>query len=185
MMAFGIGNRPGRFDFNSGPAWPYGKRTTVFPVWAHRHGMSWQEIIFQDSNSESALSHQFNQSSRELHFCRPLQVSEPQWDAQSCASSIFTDKGVMRANAATSLYPPRNDIARATPDDPTVDTFAMLNPFDAVSQATPAAGQPATFSYSVPESVPFGDYVMFVEVSREVDWNASYNSTIIDRKSVV
>src|SRR5438552_1617463 len=30
---FGIGNRPGRFDFNSGPDWPYGRRVTVFPVW--------------------------------------------------------------------------------------------------------------------------------------------------------
>src|SRR5215216_3351749 len=30
---FGLGNRPGRFDFNSGPKWPYGRRITVFPVW--------------------------------------------------------------------------------------------------------------------------------------------------------
>src|ERR1700712_5968467 len=36
---YGIGNRPGRFDFNSGPNWPYGRRITVFPVWAHRHGL--------------------------------------------------------------------------------------------------------------------------------------------------
>ncbi|HLL25147.1 MAG TPA: hypothetical protein VK427_23595, partial [Kofleriaceae bacterium] len=33
---FGLGNRPGRADFNSGPRWPYGRRTAVFPVWAHR-----------------------------------------------------------------------------------------------------------------------------------------------------
>src|SRR6185503_15255952 len=33
---YGLGNRPGRFDFNSGPMWPYGRRETVFPVWAHR-----------------------------------------------------------------------------------------------------------------------------------------------------
>ena len=31
---YGLGNRPGRFDFNSGPMWPYGRRITVFPVWA-------------------------------------------------------------------------------------------------------------------------------------------------------
>src|SRR5687767_16014238 len=30
---FGMGNRPGRFDFNSGPRWPYGRRTTTFPIW--------------------------------------------------------------------------------------------------------------------------------------------------------
>ena len=35
---FGLGNRPGRFDFNSGPHWPYGRRITTFPVWSHaRH----------------------------------------------------------------------------------------------------------------------------------------------------
>src|SRR5690349_17692505 len=34
----GIGNRPGRFDFNSGPRWPYGRRVTTFPVWSNRHG---------------------------------------------------------------------------------------------------------------------------------------------------
>jgi hypothetical protein len=30
--SLGLGNRPGRFDFNTGPRWPYGRRTTVFPV---------------------------------------------------------------------------------------------------------------------------------------------------------
>src|SRR6188472_963090 len=33
---YGLGNRPGRWDFNSGPMWPYGRRTSTFPVWAHR-----------------------------------------------------------------------------------------------------------------------------------------------------
>ena len=28
----GLGNRPGRDDFNSGPRWPYGRRTGTFPV---------------------------------------------------------------------------------------------------------------------------------------------------------
>src|SRR5689334_18045159 len=37
---YGLGNRPGRFDFNSGPRWPYGRRTMVFPVWAHRRAAS-------------------------------------------------------------------------------------------------------------------------------------------------
>jgi hypothetical protein len=33
---FGLGNRPGRWDFNSGPRWPYGRRVSTFPIWAHR-----------------------------------------------------------------------------------------------------------------------------------------------------
>src|SRR2546423_699861 len=47
--SFGLGNRPGRFDFNSGQPpdpndpthknmWPYGRRITTFPIWSHRHG---------------------------------------------------------------------------------------------------------------------------------------------------
>src|SRR5215510_2130673 len=39
--SFGLGNRPGMMEFNSGPRWPYGRRTTTFPVWAHRHGQEW------------------------------------------------------------------------------------------------------------------------------------------------
>ena len=171
---FGIGNRPGRFDFNSGPAWPYGRRITVFPVWARRHGLMWDEVGFQNDN-DSDLSHPFNQSSRESHFCRPMQSNEPAWDAMTCASQVFTDKGVFKAGPNKSLYPPRNDVLRSTPDDPTVDTFAVLNPFDAVSQATPPSGTPATFSWPVPESLPSGDYVMWIEVSREFDMNATYN----------
>src|SRR5688572_30822622 len=44
---FGLGNRPGRFDFNSGPLWPYGRRTTTFPIWSNRHGIVFPEVAFQ------------------------------------------------------------------------------------------------------------------------------------------
>src|SRR6266850_3172776 len=30
---YGLGNRPGRFDFNSNYRWPMGRRTSVLPVW--------------------------------------------------------------------------------------------------------------------------------------------------------
>src|ERR1043165_2159505 len=45
---FGLGNRPGRYDFNSGPMWPYGKRVTTFPVWAHRKPERYPEVLFQN-----------------------------------------------------------------------------------------------------------------------------------------
>ncbi len=173
--SFGLGNRPGRFDFNSGPNWPYGRRITVFPVWAHRHGLTWDEVIFQNSDDEN-LSHPFNDSSKEVHYCRPLRRDEAAWDAFSCASQAFTDKGIL-STTSKSVYPPRNDIARANGDDPIVDMFDPLNPFDTVSQATPPAGTFATLSWPVPETVPPGDYVMFVEVSREFDTNDEYNTT--------
>jgi len=170
---FGIGNRPGRYDFNSGPNWPYGRRENTFPVWAHRHGLSWDRVVFQDGDEDN-LSHPFNQSSKEIHFCRPLMRSEASWDAFSCATTVFTDKGQLDTTNR-SLYPPRADVTPATQDDATVGMYDVLNPFDAVSQATPAPGTLAAFSWPVPETLPFGDYVMFVEVSREFDFNATYS----------
>jgi fibronectin type III domain protein len=176
---YGIGNRPGRFDLNSAPLWPYGRRITVFPVWAHRHGMSWPEIAFQDANDDN-VSHAFNQSSPEVHFCRPMLHSDndlPFWDAATCASpAVFTDKGTMDA-VKTSQYPPRNDIVRAASDAPSVAMMEMLNPFDAISSATPASGAPAQTTWSGPP-LPAGNYTLFVEVSREFDTNATYNETV-------
>ena len=175
---FGLGNRPGRFDFNSGPNWPYGRRLTVFPVWSHRQPLEWSEVVFQNSEEDN-LSHPFNESSREMRFCRPLingGNDKPQWDAMSCASQAYTDKGKMH-ESSTVRYPPRNDVVGGAPDDPVVDMFATLNPFDAVSKATPDLGRPAVFSWPVPEVMPPGDYVLFVEVSKEFDMNATYNAT--------
>ncbi|HUS27742.1 MAG TPA: fibronectin type III domain-containing protein [Kofleriaceae bacterium] len=45
---FGLGNRPGRYDFKSGPMWPYGRRITTFPVWAHRKPERYPEVVFQN-----------------------------------------------------------------------------------------------------------------------------------------
>ncbi len=177
--SFGLGNRPGRFDFNSGPKWPYGRRVTVFPVWAHRRAAAgaptWPEVDFQN-NDDNNLSHPFNQSSREMHFCRPLQSTEGSWDTGTCASAVFTDKGTFSASK-TSLYPPRNDLVRSTPDAPSVDQYEMLNPFDAVSMATPPSDTLAEISWPIPEDLPNGSYVMWVEVSREFDQNATYSTT--------
>jgi hypothetical protein len=175
---FGLGNRPGRWDFNSGPRWPYGRRLTVFPIWAHRRAASgaprWQEVVFQNAD-ESNLSHPFNQSSREMHFCRPLTSIEPGWDAATCASTVYTDKGEFHASR-TSLYPPRNDLTKLDPDHPSVEQFAMLNPFDAVSMATPPSGAPAEISWPIPDTLPTGSYTLWVEVSREFDHNATYST---------
>ena len=170
---YGLGNRPGRFDFNSGPLWPYGRRTTVFPVWAHRKGFDFPELGFQDGR-DSNLSHALNQSSSEGHYCAPLDRSEPEWDTGTCASAAFTDKGEFTGRR--SLYPPRQDHkpedARDTAD---IELLPMLNPFDAVSKATPASGGPAQLTWPVPATVPSGDYVLWMEVAREFDQNQAYD----------
>jgi hypothetical protein len=173
---FGLGNRPGRFDFNSGPLWPYGRRTTVFPVWAHRHGLPFSEVVFQDGR-DNDLSHSVSQSSIDPHYCQPLRSNEPMWgmaDAGSCATEAYTDKG--RFSSAVSLYPPRADLARMGQDATDVAQFGERNPFDAISQATPIMGKPAAFSWPVPPALPPGSYVLFVETSRESDHNATYSA---------
>src|SRR5438477_371729 len=80
--------------------------------------------------SENNLSHPFSQSSREAHYCKPLMMSEPSWDAGTCATTAFTDKGRFSTSMKTTGYPPRTDLARTTPDSPSVDLYKMMNPFD-------------------------------------------------------
>ncbi|MDX2087823.1 MAG: fibronectin type III domain-containing protein [Kofleriaceae bacterium] len=178
---YGLGNRPGRADFNSGPLWPYGRRTMVFPIWAHRHGQEYDEVRFQNykTDGENNLSHPFNQSSRDPHFCRPMQSTEVEWDALTCASpnGVFTDKGVL-TNEAKSKYPPRQDVLRAPGmDSVSVDLYPDMNRFDAVSQATPPVGQLANVTWPIPAGFQPGDYVMWVEVSKEFDHNDTYSTT--------
>ena len=180
---YGLGNRPGRVDFNSGPYWPYGRRTTTFPVWAHRKTLAgsgslleFPEVSFQNGD-ENNLSHPFNESSKELHFCRPMMTSEASFDALTCASpnGVFTDKGVMAGSV--SLYPPRQDAKRdVAHDTDSVDTYGVLNPFDAVSQATPKNGDPAQFSWPIPSTLPAGAYTLWLEVGKEFDHNVTYSA---------
>jgi hypothetical protein len=182
--------------------WPYGRRLTTFPVWAHKHGYTFDVVEFQNapdnpfdcfsgSGSEYAqcgennLSHPFSQSSQEMHFCQPLMPSDGKWataaDAMSCATTAFTDKGKFApsapGNTAASLYPPRTDITRTTSDSPSVDAYKQMNPFDGVSAATPTSGTVAQLAWPIPDSLPMGDYVMFVEVAKAFDMNNTYNST--------
>jgi len=193
--SFGLGNRPGRFDFNSGPNWPYGRRITTFPVWSHKHGQSFPAVLFQnmatdDPDScigltgseyarcgENNLSHDFTESSFEYHYCKPLDhhgsaSDVMSWDTGTCASIVYTDKGRFSTTATTG-YPPRADLTRLAQDTPSVDLYKMMNPFDAVSQATPVGGTDTHASGSA--TLPPGDYVVMVEVAKEFDQNASFS----------
>jgi hypothetical protein len=198
--SFGLGNRPGRFDFNSGPLWPYGRRITTFPVWSHRHGISFPYVLFQDDVrsdntpfqdpfycdslpaqsaggcGEYGLSHPFNQSSREAHFCQPLQEHEGGWDAGTCATMAYTDKGRYSTDPTFSTgYPPRTDLARTANDSPSVEMYKLMNPFDAVSQPTPLGGAATHAPWA--STMGAGDYVLYVETSKELDFNTAYNAT--------
>ncbi len=126
---------------------------------------------FQDGR-ELDLSHQAGHSSLELYFARPLRPEE--FDAASGASpNVFTDKGKLSLDL-TSRYPPRADLAPLNEDDPSVASFAGLDPFDAVSQATPPGAALASFARRLPTGLAAGDYVLRVEVSEERDFNETY-----------
>ncbi len=173
---YGLGNRPGRYDFNSAPAWPYGRRITTFPVWADKKPERFDSIVF-NNGQESNLSHPVAESSKEMHFCRPTMPEEPVYDAMSCATTkVETDKG--KRDATPSKYPPRQDMTRdPSRDHPSVDEFGALNPYDAISSATPEPGQVARIGWSPPFDLPDGDYVMWIEASTEFDHNATYSKS--------
>lgn len=172
--SLGLGNRPGMMEFNSAWRWPYGRRTTTFPVWAHAHGMEWPLVVFQNED-ETNLSHPLGQSSVESFYCRPLREGETAWDTQSCASTIFTDKGLL-SGSETSRYPPRSDLSVVDGiDHPSVSQFSGQNPFDGVSRATPLGGDPFRVSWPIPDDLPDGDYVLRVEVAKEFDQNQFYD----------
>jgi hypothetical protein len=174
--SFGLGNRPGMMEFNSGPLWPYGRRTTTFPVWARRHGHTFPLVVFQNGDEDN-LSHPLGQSSLSRYYCRPMRESEEMWDAMSCATTAYTDKGLL-ADSTTSIYPPRSDLSSvidSSRDHDSVSMMAGLNPFDAVSKATPAGDELYEARWAIPIDVPNGDYVVFAEVAREFDQNADYD----------
>jgi uncharacterized protein (TIGR03382 family) len=177
----GLGNRTGPMGANSGPGWPYGRRLGVFPVWAHAHGHEFPAVVFQrnesgDPASDMSINEVFTNSSREPFYCRPMLPEEPMWDAMSCASVVFTDKGKL-SETSVARYPPRSDLVPATGDHETVEDFAALNPFDAVSGATPVGGVPFRASWLVPLELPPGNYVVRVEVSKEFDHNATFHES--------
>ena len=176
---YGLGNRPGRFDFNSGPRWPFGRRITALPVWAHKNGMKFPELEFQNG-LDNDLSHPFEQSSPEPHYCQPsTDMNDPHWiacDAGTNASPPGSDKGVFSPTKTTG-YPPRADLMRMQYDSASVDMMRTLDVFDAISQATPAAGATVVLDWPVPPTLPDGNYVLWLEVGKEQDFNSTYNST--------
>src|SRR3569832_2183231 len=194
---FGLGNRPGRFDFNTGPNWPYGRRITTFPVWSHANGQQFPQLIFQndldqDPNAcflmgggadyphcgENDLSHPIVNSSLEPHYCRPMMPTEPAWDTGTCATrTVGTDKGVFSNAPEKTGYPPRTDVIQTNGDSASVAMFKAMNPFDAISQPTPLAGESSHAPWPVPATLPDGNYVLYVEASKESDFNNAYNAS--------
>lgn len=84
-----------------------------------------------------------------------------------------------------SLYPPRRDVVACTEpncgDHENVHTYnedarAVMPEIDAVTMATPSANVPQRIVFDVPDTWPDGDYVAYVEINVEGDYNDTYNA---------
>src|ERR1051325_176294 len=105
-------------------------------------------------------------------------------------------QGTERAVALTSLYPPRRDFMSCA-DPSTVDvcmggtsscqdhpdsaTYAdlarqVMPEIDAVTMATPPANTDQMVMFSVPATWPDGNYVAYLEINTEGDYNDTFNS---------
>jgi hypothetical protein len=134
---FGIGNRPGALQLNSGYRWPFGRREGALPFWAHRRAASgaglFPRVIFRVRSSEGRLGTE-EPGTRDDHFCLSFldnRATPDDLDAISCATTFHGERGryitsddlaagyaepfeidgagTMRALERTSLYPPRRD----------------------------------------------------------------------------
>ena len=43
----------------SGPKWPYGSRDDVLPIWAHRHGIEFPQVVWQQDPDSCDLDTQY------------------------------------------------------------------------------------------------------------------------------
>jgi hypothetical protein len=86
-----------------------------------------------------------------------------------------------------SLYPPRMDVTRCTPgascfDHADVEHFvadarAVMPEIDAVTIATPPGDSQQSVLFTVPSNWAAGEYVAWIEVSLEGDYNERWNDT--------
>ncbi|MSP62177.1 MAG: hypothetical protein EXR72_17960 [Myxococcales bacterium] len=190
---FGLANRPGEGLMKTDFRWPYGRREMVLPVWAHRRNKHYPKIMMGGvcGNSpaslcpdkspcsgdceDSTIAYHSRVSSYEPFYCSPTGASKI--DALSCASKGTFAKGAYADPPAFSLYPPRADLnAFSQVDSENAKDFAKQNDLVAISRATPLAGKPLdpALSWYSPE-VPDGEYVAWIEMSQEADFNAQHN----------
>jgi hypothetical protein len=196
----GIGNRPGIWNFLSGPKFPYGKRQMVLPVWAHARGVLYDTVMMQN-DEEDWLGWHEPHSSEEDYYCRPLMPSEVMVDAITCPTKFNSAKGKYDPTTK-SYYPPRKDLTMWINQDcdavggqlmasPSLDCtysgqiypvsskhYATDNDLDGaldtVSAATPPYGNSYSGLWYAPVDFPAGDYAVMVEVNKEFDNNASH-----------
>jgi hypothetical protein len=105
--------------------------------------------------------------------------SEP-WDDGTGSASF-------RTLPSTSVYPPRMDVTRCTDtgcfDSADVASFArdaraVMPEIDAVTRATAPGGMPQRLLFDVPATWVQGEYVAYIEVNVEGDYNEHWNDAV-------
>jgi hypothetical protein len=189
---FGLANRPGAALLKTDFKWPYGRRDMVMPIWAHRRNKHYPKVtmggvcgnspttLCPDNTpcagqcSDTTIAYHERVSSNEPYYCAPGRTL----DAVTCASPSTLSKGAYAPAPAFSLYPPRADVTAyySTRDSTDLKDFPVQNDLVAVSAATPIAGTSVFPPPSwIPQNLPDGDYVAYVELSQESDFNASHD----------
>jgi hypothetical protein len=196
---FGLANRPGSALLKTAFGWPYGRREMVLPIWAHKRDHHYPKVVMggacgnstqtlcPDGNpcsgncDDTTIAYHGAVSSTEPFYCAPNAAP----DAMSCASPIHTlCKGAYADQPAFSLYPPRADLVnfQMTADSKDAMTFAANNDLVMISAATPPPGKlmDPSLTWYPPDSLPDGDYVAWLEMSAEGDFNQHHNYPCID-----
>ena len=156
----------------------------ALPIWAHARGKLYDTVVMQDGR-ETWLGFHESLSSGEPYYCRPLRAQEINVDAITCPTRFTSAKGKLDSST-TSYYPPRNDLTTFSNGDcdmvggvypgcaASATSYAALNDLDAVAAATPPYGAPYTGTWTIPTTLPAGDYALLVEVNKEFDNNAAH-----------
>jgi len=192
--ALGLGNRPGNGLFKTDFRFPYGRREMVLPIWAHRRGSRYGRVVMGGAAGNSkdscgtngiaasecddeTIGYHFDVSSDEPFFCSPrggITQHVNGTDVVSCASTFYGCKGAYADAPAFSIYPPRADLTHFVDAHDSADAkgFSTVNDLVAVSGATPAGhaklDPPLRWQ---PPSQGDGQYVLWLEQSRESDFN--------------
>lgn len=92
--------------------------------------------------------------------------------------------GVMRPLLLYSVYPPRMDVPRCIDlgcvDSPDLERFAsdaraVMPEIDAVTRATALGDSPQQILFTIPDEWSAGEYLAFIEVNVEGDYNEHWN----------
>jgi len=186
----GLGNRPGNGWMKSDFRWPYGRRPQSLPVWAYHRGKTYGYVMmggkcspvcppdFQGSPSDddNTIAYHGPVSSTENYYCSPSgwRIQKMNGvDVVSCASAFYGSKGYYVAGK-NSHYPPRADLSMTGGNDSAdVKRFAPDNDVAAISGATPPNGKLIDpIRWFADSLIPDDDYILFVEVGIEGDFNA-------------